>query len=131
MKLYWEDQMAATVTPDGMDGIDDTENLFGSKSKPTETETYIPYCELSVQAGIAYIFGGSHISQELVPILPCLGFPCVAYDDRKGSVNSETFPAAKRAIPSDFEDIAGKITITEYDYLVIMTRGHQHGYLIQ
>ncbi|MBS5065337.1 MAG: XdhC family protein [Hungatella hathewayi] len=131
MKLYRESQMAATAAPDGIDGMDVMEDLFESKPKLTKTETHTFYCEPLVQAGTVYIFGGGHVSQELVPVLSHLGFPCVVYDDREEFANPETFPTAKRTILSDFEDIAGKIAITEHDYLVIMTRGHQYDYLIQ
>lgn len=106
-------------------------DFFVTKPGLVETDKGTFYCEPLVQAGRVYVFGGGHVSQELVPVLSHLGFTCVVWDDREEFANHETFPTAQRTILGDFENIAGRADITENDYLVIMTRGHQYDYLIQ
>lgn len=127
MKLYRESQLPAKTG----DGNLLPAELFGRKPVLVKTETQICYGEPLVQAGIVYIFGGGHVSRELVPVLTHLGFSCVVYDDRAEFANPEIFPTAKRTIQADFEDIFREITVTEHDYMVIMTRGHQFDYQIQ
>lgn len=127
MKLYRESQLPAKTE----DGKLLPAELFGRKPVLVKTETQICYGEPLVQAGIVYIFGGGHVSRELVPVLTHLGFSCVVYDDRAEFANPEIFPTAKRTIRADFEDISREITVTEHDYMVIMTRGHQFDYQIQ
>ncbi len=86
------------------------------------------YVEPLTQAGMAYIFGGGHVAQELVPVLAHIGFRPVVYDDRKEFTDKKLFPAAIHTITAPFTEIARYITITHNDYVVIMTRGHQVDY---
>ena len=125
MELYTESRLP--------DGYKNGENaaLFCRKPEFIKTETRTLYGEPLVQAGTVYIFGGGHVSRELVPVLSHLGFSCVVYDDREEFADPETFPGAKRTILADFEDISSRITVTEHDYMVIMTRGHQFDCQIQ
>lgn len=81
-----------------------------------------------VKAGRVYVFGGGHVSQELVPVLAHVGFRPVVYDDRPEFADSRLFPAAEEVLLGDFNHIEEKITITSDDYVVIMTRGHQADY---
>jgi len=74
--------------------------------------------------GIVYVFGGGHIAQELVPLLSRLDFRCVVFDDREEFIRKELFPHAERLILGDFERIEKSLTLTERDYVVIVTRGH-------
>lgn len=83
------------------------------------------YAEPITQAGFVYVFGGGHVSQELVPVLAHVGFPVVVFEDRKAFANPELFPGARDVILGDFQKIDDYITFTEHDYVVIMTRGHQ------
>lgn len=109
----------------------DRASAFTKKPGIITTEHHTYYCEPLVQAGKVYIFGGGHVSLELVPVLAHLGFPCVVLDDREEFANPARFPDAVGTVLSDFENISSQITITDQDYLVIMTRGHQYDYLIQ
>jgi len=75
--------------------------------------------------GFVYIFGGGHIAQELVPLLTHLNFRCVVFDDREDFSRPELFPGAEKIILGDFEHIEKSITLTERDFAVIVTRGHE------
>lgn len=81
-----------------------------------------------VKAGRAYVFGGGHVSQELVPVIARVGFRPVVYDDRAEFADPQLFPAAEEVLLGDFNEIGAKIKITPDDYVVIMTRGHQADY---
>lgn len=83
------------------------------------------YAEPVAQAGIVYVFGGGHVSQELVPMLAHVHFPVVVFEDREAFANPALFPGAYKVIQGDFKDIFASVTLSEQDYVVIMTRGHQ------
>ncbi len=83
------------------------------------------YAEPVSQAGRVYVFGGGHVSSELVPVLAHVGFSVVVYEDRDEFAAPERFPGAVGTVLGDFQKIDEKITLTEQDYVVIMTRGHQ------
>ena len=72
-----------------------------------------------------YIFGGGHVGKALAPVLDKIGFNVTVYDYRPGLVTKENTPGAKEIIIGDYSDIFSKVTITPYDYVVIMTPGHQ------
>lgn len=98
---------------------------------PTERGTY--YIEKLVDPSRVFIFGGGHVSQQLVPTLARCGFRCVIIEDR-----------AEFTDPALFEDKASEIRlidmdkvselveeITPDDLICIMTRGHKDDYLVQ
>ena len=98
--------------------------LFANHPVQLEVDGRKYYSEPLTRAGKVFIFGGGHISQELVPLLSHLGFPCVLFDNLPKFACKELFPAAESVIIGDFENISAQVTITEKDYVVIMTRGH-------
>lgn len=83
------------------------------------------YVEPVTRAGSVYVFGGGHVSQQLVPVLAHIGFSVIVFEDRKAFADPALFPGAKEVILGDFRNISDFITLTEEDYAVIMTRGHQ------
>lgn len=89
------------------------------------------FVEPLVPAGIVYVFGGGHVSQELVPAASRVGFRCVVLDDRPEFTSRELFPDALDCVPINFESIAKKIDVTKRDYIVIMTRGHRYDSAVQ
>ena len=86
------------------------------------------YVEPITRAGIVYVFGGGHVSQELVPVLSHIGFCVMVFEDREKFADKTLFPTAADTILGDFTDIGAKINVTENDYCVIMTRGHQNDF---
>lgn len=78
--------------------------------------------------GRVYIFGGGHVSQQLVPVIARVGFRPVVYDDREEFAALSLFPGAEATFCGDFMKLAETVAITADDYVVIMTRGHQADY---
>lgn len=83
------------------------------------------YVEPLTRAGIVYVFGGGHVSQELVPLLAHVGFSVAVYEDRERFADPARFPGAVRTILAPFPEAAERVAVTRDDYIVIMTRGHQ------
>ncbi|MDR0468564.1 MAG: XdhC family protein [Peptococcaceae bacterium] len=81
-------------------------------------------------SGDAYIFGGGHVSQQLVPFLDMVFFPCTVVDDSDEFANPERFPLAREIIITEFERAFEKIDVGGDDYIVIVTRGHVYDYTI-
>lgn len=82
------------------------------------------FVEELVVPGFVYIFGGGHVGQALVPALAAVDFAPVVVDDRREFVNPDLFPGAFDVRLSDLDDIAATVTITDRDYVCVMTRGH-------
>lgn len=89
------------------------------------------YIEQIVSSGKVYIFGCGHVAQELEPVLSHVGFRCVCMDDRPEWARKEFFPTAEEVKLIDFHKIQDFITITNQDYVCVMTRGHAFDTVIQ
>lgn len=98
--------------------------LLGGAPLQTKVGGRLVYSEPVVKAGRVIIFGGGHVSQELVPVLAHLDFRCVVFEDRPDFAKKELFPGVSQVILGDFSDISKDIRQTENDYIVVMTRGH-------
>lgn len=72
------------------------------------------------------IFGGGHIALPLVKFASEIGFSVTVIDDRPSFANSKRFPSADHVICERFEDCFDSLNLSEYDYVVIITRGHRH-----
>ena len=88
------------------------------------------YVEPLTRAEIVYVFGGGHVSAELVPLLAHVGFSVAVYEDRAEFGNAARFPDAVRIIRAPFEGAGTRISITPDDAVVIMTRGHQGDFVV-
>jgi xanthine dehydrogenase accessory factor len=83
------------------------------------------YVEPLTRAETVYVFGGGHVSQELVPVLAHIGFSVVVFEDRETFADPALFPGAVRTVTGSFTDISAQVTVRPDDYVIIMTRGHQ------
>jgi xanthine dehydrogenase accessory factor len=108
-----------------------TDVFFGQKPACFEHNGSAYYAEPLTHAGRVYVFGGGHCSQELVPLLSHLGGGCVVFVSLPEFANEELFPTAVDRIVGDFENISENISVTENDYVVIMTRGHASDFTVQ
>ena len=81
--------------------------------------------ESLLQRGKVFVFGSGHVAQALVPVLKKLDFYCVILDDRKQFLTEAIFPDADQRIVIDLGNMEASIQITDADYAVVMTRGHQ------
>ncbi len=76
------------------------------------------------------IFGGGHVSQALVSVLSTVGFSCTVVENRKEFTDKVYFPKANDVIYSEYESVENLIDFRPQDYIVIMTHGHSHDYVV-
>lgn len=95
------------------------------KNKAVYDEKLSLYVEPLTQSGTVYIFGGGHVSQSLVPMLVATDFEVVVYENNVKFADKSLFTGAKDVVLSDFFSINETVSITQNDYVVILTRGHQ------
>lgn len=79
----------------------------------------------------AVIFGGGHCAQALVPVLNTVGFRVTVMDNRREFAEKDLFPDAEAVICGDFRNLSESITLSESDYVVIMTNGHSFDYEVE
>ncbi|MCF0137086.1 MAG: XdhC family protein [Oscillospiraceae bacterium] len=115
----------------GMEGCELLRSAMGRQPRRITTETSDIYIEQINSAGKVYVFGCGHVAQELVPVLQHVGFRCVAMDDRPEFASREVMPSAEEVLLIDFERISDYITVTEEDYVCVMTRGHGFDTVVQ
>lgn len=89
------------------------------------------YAEQFGIGGKVYLFGAGHISKALVPLLESIQFDCVVLDDREELLTKERFDKAAECRLVDYQDIAKYVSVTEEDYVLIMTRGHSFDYEVE
>lgn len=73
-----------------------------------------------------YVFGGGHVSFFVVRAAQLAGFKAKVIDDRAAFANKERFPDADDTIIMDFEQVLERFDFGQDDYVVLVTRGHQH-----
>jgi len=79
----------------------------------------------------AILFGGGHCAQALTPLLNSVGFRVTVMDCRPEFADPKRFPDAEQVICGDYLRIKDYITLTDQDYVVIMTNGHRHDFEVQ
>jgi xanthine dehydrogenase accessory factor len=84
------------------------------------------FVEPIVSTPVLYIFGAGHVSREIVPLAAKVAFDVVVIDDRAEFANKANFPAAEEVHHYSFPGVIENLTIDEFSYLVIVTRGHMH-----
>lgn len=75
---------------------------------------------------VVYVFGGGHVSLQIVPLASLVGFQVVVVDDRPEFADPSRFPDAREVIRMDFKGSVEKLSIDRSSYMVIVTRGHAH-----
>lgn len=107
------------------DAFDEAEVRPLLKNRPVLTQgDPALFVEPIAGGGQVYIFGGGHVSQELVPVLTRVGFPCVVFEEREEFAHPALFPGAEGTVVGSFERVAEKVRLGPEDYVVIVTRGH-------
>ncbi len=76
------------------------------------------------------IFGAGHCSAALAPVLKTIGFRVTVVDDRPELLNPVRFASADTVKEIDFTKISDYFSITESDYLVVMTSGHSYDFTV-
>ena len=121
-------KMGLYTAEEGFFGMDAPEGLPLTRHPERTGDLFV---EQINSRGRVYVFGGGHVAQELVPVLSHVGFRCVVVEDREEFAKKELFPAAEQIILCDMYRISDFVTITEEDYVCVMTRGHAHDTVVQ
>ncbi len=79
----------------------------------------------------AIIFGAGHCALALAPLLKTVGFRVTVFDERDAFANTERYPGAESVICGDYQDIRRNITVTDEDFVVVMTSGHIHDFEVE
>jgi len=75
---------------------------------------------------VLYVFGGGHVSAQIIPLASRVGFKVEVIDDRPEFADPAKFPDAAKVHACAFEGVLKRIPVDESSYLVIVTRGHMH-----
>ncbi|MTD38119.1 XdhC/CoxI family protein [Erwinia sp. CPCC 100877] len=105
--------------------------LFNDQIQKYQKDQTHYYIEPILKPGKVYVFGGGHVGQALVPILKSVDFHCVVFEDRQEFLRKELFPLADELVFGDFHEVAKKISLTQNDYCIIVTRGHSFDYALE
>lgn len=89
------------------------------------------YAETFDCGGKVYLFGAGHISKALVPILESIQFDCVVLDDREELLTKDRFGKAKECRVVDYQNISKYVSVTDGDYILILTRGHSFDFEVE
>ena len=84
------------------------------------------FVEPMISDPVVYIFGGGHISTQIVPLAALVGFKVMVIDDRSEFADPRKFPDAVNVFQYPFEGVLDRISVDLLSYLVIVTRGHMH-----
>ena len=105
----------------------DAQNLCGDGSILCEDcfSMHLPIGERAV------IFGAGHCALALCPVLASVGFRVTVFDNRPEYAKAECFPQAEAVICGDFDQIDEHLTLTDDDYVVVMSSGHSHDLSIE
>lgn len=74
------------------------------------------------------IFGSGHIARPLARMAQMVDFNVSVIDNRNEFLNKEYFPTIDEFVCKDFTEYLSEAEISSNDYLVIITRGHDHDY---
>ncbi len=104
---------------------------LGAASRIAESGGRRYYIQRLVSPGKVYIFGGGHVSQQLVPVLARCDFRCIVLEDRPEFAEPDLFEGVYRTQVADMDRL-GPVAdeLTEDDYVCIMTRGHRNDYRV-
>lgn len=91
-----------------------------------EGRTWAFFLEPVTVRPVLYIFGGGHVSREIVPMAHAVEFDVVVIDDRPEFTRPELFPGAREVRRLPFENVMAELAVDPFSYVVIVTRGHLH-----
>ena len=76
------------------------------------------------------LFGAGHVSYDIARLAKSVHFRVVVCDDRAEYANRERFPDADEIVVEDPSRVFDRIRIDDRSYVVIVTRGHQHDFVV-
>jgi xanthine dehydrogenase accessory factor len=89
-------------------------------------EAWEVFAEPIVSEPMLYVFGGGHVSSQIVPLANRVGFKVAVIDDRPEFADPKKFPDAAEVYQYPFEGVMQRLPVNEASYLVVVTRGHIH-----
>ncbi len=98
-------------------------NVTFGDAKGEQIEFYV---EPVMSEPVLYVFGGGHVSLQIVPMAALVGFNVVVIDDRPEFADPKKFPEAMSVHEYPFEGVFDRLPIDQSSYIVIVTRGHLH-----
>jgi xanthine dehydrogenase accessory factor len=84
------------------------------------------FVEPIISNPVLFVFGGGHVSKEIVPLASRVDFQVVVIDDREEFAHASLFPDATEVYQLPFEGVMDRLPVDKSSYLVIVTRGHMH-----
>ena len=88
------------------------------------------FVEPVVSNTVLYVFGGGHVSKQIVPLASRVGFQVVVIDDRREFADTKNFPDAWEVHQFPFEGVMDKLPVDESSFLIIVTRGHMNDKIV-
>lgn len=77
------------------------------------------------------VCGGGHVAQCLVPVLAEVDFRVTVLESRPEFARPELFPQAEKVLLVDYTDLSSSVDLRPDDFIIIMTHGHIHDYILQ
>ena len=77
---------------------------------------------------ILHIFGAGHVGKAVADLAHFIELNTKIYDERQDLANSTRFPFALQIYDNEISGIIKNTTITQADYVLIATRGHQNDF---
>jgi len=83
------------------------------------------FIEPVLPQAMLYIFGAGHVAHALYSTSQAAGFDTIIVDDRELYANRQRFPEAREVIAEDFDQAMARLSPTDSEFVVIVTRGHR------
>ncbi|MBQ6366867.1 MAG: XdhC family protein [Oscillospiraceae bacterium] len=110
----------------GIVPVEDTRGRRFARVTAEETNGVLTVREPFLPQERLIVLGGGHIALPVCRFGAACGFHVIVADDRPDFANTERFPEAAQVICDSFENAIRQISITPFDYVVVITRGHRH-----
>lgn len=100
---------------------------FAIETYPTDDGVELKlFLEPVLPTPTVYVFGGGHVSFFVVRAAKLAGFKVKVVDDRPAFANQARFPEADATLVMEFDQVKEAFDFGQDDYVVLVTRGHQH-----
>jgi len=99
------------------------ELFIGTIEFTVENEKIILFVQEFAPKEKLYIFGAGHVAEALCKLLQFFKFNVTVLDDRQDLLSKFT-EYGVHTICSEFSELNNHVTVTDRDYVVIVTRGH-------
>lgn len=102
----------------------ENKNPLISRFEGNEGKQVELFVEAVLSDPLLYVFGGGHVSAQIVPLASMVGFKVAVIDDRPEFADPARFPEAESVHCYPFQDVVARLAVDESSYIIIVTRGH-------